>query len=287
MSDFSQLEAPVLAPTLVLLVMGLLSLVTSLSFHLKSRAIRKLPKGLSVNVFDKTFNVLSPYPDQREMIHGSLVVSFPVVIIFADFVFSYVLLATIVQMGLLVGLITFLLCAALMSVTTSSETSKNASLLARAIKNEADLGLGDLTALSTVEKTLPRLGTYYFSLGVIFLAFSMMMPYILPSVMSIFMYSLGVIVALTASGGIIGPVYALLLFVVAVTMIRVAVTKVKTGIFGLPWPETSISLDEPFEAVRARAGFYYVWEHDQLLRRPPFEETQGSDQEESETLIES
>jgi hypothetical protein len=50
-----------LSTSLVLLIMAGASFFFAFLLHAKSRALRTLPYNLSVQVFDKTFNVFDPY----------------------------------------------------------------------------------------------------------------------------------------------------------------------------------------------------------------------------------
>jgi len=268
-------DAPFLASTLVLLIMGFLSLMLSLYSHSKSRAIRKLPKDLSVKVFNKTFNVFDPYPAKRKMVSGSIFSLLLTISLVAAFVFSFIVLIEIIETGLLLGFIVFIVCISSVTLEESFEIHKNASILVGAIENGVNLGQGDLTILSMVKETLPKLRMYYLSLAVTFFAFSVLFPYIGPTVIWMFFTFLSTLIELTTSGGILAPLYGVFLFSVVIYVIQITFAKVKRKIFSFPQPESLVSLNKPFEAMKN----WVVWQHAELIYRPPPEPDEMPDSE--------
>jgi len=166
-----------LVPSLVLVAMGCVSIVLYLALNQKSRAIRRLPKNLPIKVFDRTFNVFDPYPDQRKIINNYIELLIP--IIYGFIFFSWVVVFQILQMGLISGLIIFIICISLLMIEEASEFHKNAKILVNAVKNGDSLGKGDLEALSLIKKFLPKLSSYYLLLAIAFFTSSLVVPYIL------------------------------------------------------------------------------------------------------------
>jgi hypothetical protein len=272
--DLSQLDFGLFVSTMVFFAMGLASLVFSLSLYSKSRAIQKLPRNLPVKVFNKTFSVFNPYPEHAKMIHEGLEF-LSIIIVFAAIATSIVALVAIVDIGLILGVILFAVCAVLMTPEVCFDINQNAGLYLRAIQKGLDLGVGDLKVLSILKKTLPRLTIYYLSLAIVFFAFALMSPYVLPAIITVSVGFLGALVGMTASQGILSLFYPVLLFAVVVFVIEVAVGVVNRKILGLPLSWSTISLDKPFEAMKQ----WVRWHHHELLYRPPPEPDEPEDSE--------
>lgn len=277
MPNLFQLDIPLFGMILVLLLMGFLSLVLFLSLYLKSRAVRKLPKNLSITVFNKTFNIFNPYTAQRRIIEGSATGLLLLIIsIVATFLLFFVV-AKIIEMDFLPSFIIFIICAALMTLDECFETYKNAGIFVRAIESGNGLGEGDLTVLSIVKKTLPKLEMYYLSLAIIFFASSVTLPYTMPIALLIFTRFVTALFELTAFGGILAYLYLIFLIAVVTTVIQIMVGKVRSKIFGFPPSESLVSLGKQFELMK----LWVRWHMHELAHRtsPEPEENPYSERE--------
>ncbi|MBX5329011.1 MAG: hypothetical protein QHH18_06175 [Candidatus Bathyarchaeota archaeon] len=175
------LDTPFLVSSAILIAIGCVSLVVSLILHKKSRAIQKIPKKLTQNIFHKRFNIFDPYPSKRTIIHSDIITILPFLIFISALILTFVVTATIIQTGLLLSTIICIFCASLMAFEEAFEIPKNADIFLKAIKEGIGLGEGDLIVFSIVKKTLPKLRNYYFALAIVFFAFSAALPHIMPS----------------------------------------------------------------------------------------------------------
>lgn len=263
-----------LTSELVLVAMGFLSLVFYLSLRSKALAIGKL-RDLSVNVFDKTFNIFDPYPDRTRMIQSSVIAASPFFTLFTAIIFSLVVVAKLIEAGLLLASLTFAVCAVLMMLEETFEIYSNANVFVRAVKNGAGLGEGDLTVLSIVKETLPKLKTYYLALAIVFFASSVMLPYILPGAVFVFVRFVTAPIESAPSQGVLAVYYTVLLLVVATLTIQFTADKIRSKILGLPLPQSLIGLTKPFELMKQ----WVFWHHHELAHRRPPEPDEMPDSE--------
>lgn len=224
----------------VLLIMSCLSLFFSLSFCLKSRAIKKLPRNLAVTVFDKTFNVFDPYPDRRKIIH-SFIILLPLLAVVASLIFPF-LAMKIIEMKLALGLALFIICFGLMMIDEAIEIYKSANLLLEAVKNGVDLGKGDLAALLLVKNTLPRLTAYYLLLTIVFFASSITLPYVVPAFLLTSAQFVRVTFPVSVFFAPLAPYFATVLLSIIMVIVQLAVKKVKSEVFGFPSSEKITSV---------------------------------------------
>ena len=104
MGSTLQPDTSLLASFSVFLAMGCLCLAFSAYFYLKRRAIQKLPKNLTVNVFHKTFNVFY-LTSKKRMIHnfGFFLILSPLVAFSWTFIFVFVVILSVLEAGLSIG----------------------------------------------------------------------------------------------------------------------------------------------------------------------------------------
>jgi hypothetical protein len=217
---------------LVFSVMGCVSLALSLLLHLKNRALVRLPKNLHANVSDRTFNVFDPYPEHRRVLHSYLTL-LPLVTSLGALAVAYLTL-NILAMGLVLGFAAFVLCLGLIMVDEFFEVYRNTGMLVKAVSTGADFGAGDLTVLSMMRKTLPKLRAYYLLLSVAFFASFVAFPYIIPVAVMAFAQAVGAVFEFSASAGVLVAFIIVLVFAAAEMMVYVAVRKVKSRIFSVP-----------------------------------------------------
>ncbi|MEM3788443.1 MAG: hypothetical protein QXN95_01050 [Candidatus Bathyarchaeia archaeon] len=245
-----QVNVAFFASFLVLIVMSCMALIFSMLLYLKTRAIRKLSKDLSIKVFNKTFNIFDPYPDRRKIIHN-LISLIPIFATAGSLTLVFIMTVTVFEMGLLLSLIIFIICVNLIALDEASDVYKYAGIFIRAARNKASFGKGDLAAFYLIRESLPRLTMYYFFLAITFLILSIILPYIVPASLSAlatfflmfeFMASIETLTTLA-------PYFIVLLFVaISIIMVHVVVKKVKSKIVGFPIPESAPVLD--LEAIK-------------------------------------
>ena len=229
------LDVPYLASFSVLLTMGCICLALSLSFHLKSRSLKRLPKKLAPNVFDKTFSVFNPYPDKRKplgSIASALVLS-PLLVFVAVMIFTFTVILKLLEMGLMLSLCMAIVCLGLMMVAEASETRTNANSLMNAVRGGDELAKGDLIVLSLVKELLPKLSAYYLFLGTVLVVSSLTVPYLIPAFFFVFSQFIGAVVGTAMFAGILAPTFAGGLLAVAVFMVFAVARSIRSKVFGL------------------------------------------------------
>ena len=223
--DASMAEAYLFYSSLTLFAMSCLTLVLFVLFRLKHHKISSFPKNLSANFFDKTFNVLDPYPERRKILHNFLSVLsiIPIIlsIVFAAFVWK------ILEYGLLLSLVIIIVCLNLMLTDVASETYQNAEIFIKAVHKRADLGVGDIKAFQTLKNVLPKLSNYYLALSILFLIFAATLGYIWSSLLLFFSQVIGLIVEVSATTGIIAYQVAVLIFALIVVLVQIFAWKIK------------------------------------------------------------
>jgi len=211
--------------SLTLFVMGCSALVLFLFFRLKYQRMNSYPKNLSANVFDKTFNVLDPYPERRKIIH-SFLSAVPLIAFFASLAFA-ILLWKVFEYGLLLSLFILIVCLNLMLTEVASETYQTTGILIKAVRKRADLATGDIKAFQTLKNALPKLSNYYLALSILFLVFAATLDYIWSSLLLFFSQIIGLILEVSAATGIIAYQVAVLIFALIVVLIQIFAWKIK------------------------------------------------------------
>lgn len=191
---------------------------------MKYHRISNLPKNLSANVFDKTFNVLNPYSEHGKILHNFLSV-LPIIPIILSFVFI-AFLWKILEYGLLLSLV-IIVCLNLMLTEVASETYQTTEILIKAVRKRADLAAGDIKAFQTLKNALPKLSNYYFALSILFLVFAATLDYIWPSLLSFFSQAIGLTLVIGTTTGIISYQVAVFLFALIISIIQIFVFKIK------------------------------------------------------------
>lgn len=230
-----QVNVPYLASFSVLLAMGGICLALSLLFRLKSLALKRLPKNVAPNVFDKTFSVFNPYPDKKETIGrlASSIALSPLLVFVIVMIFTFTVILKLLEMGLMLSFSIAIICLGLMMVAEAVETRTNANSLVKAIRNGDELANGDLIVLSLVKELLPKLSAYYLCLGSVLVASSVTLSYLIPAFFFAFSQFIGALVGTTMFAGILAPTLASGLFAVSVLMLFVAGRAIRSKVFGL------------------------------------------------------
>jgi len=206
--------------------MGCLTLALFILFRLKHHRMNSLPRNLSANVFNKTFNVFDPYPERRRIIH-SFLSALPLMVLLVCLVFI-LFFWKIFESGLLLSLVLLIICLNLMLTEVASETYHSAKIFIKALNSKADLGSGDLKVLRILERVLPKLSNYYLALSIVFLTFATTLGYIWSSLLWFFAQVVGLIVEVSALTGIIGWQVAVFLFALMVVIIQIFILKIKS-----------------------------------------------------------
>ena len=276
MFNLFQMEFSLLATSIVLMIMAGAALFFGFLLHAKSRALRILPKDLSVKVFDRTFNVFDPHIKQRRVISGHTGLVVFIAIYGSWLAFIYIVFKSF-ELGGVLGAIAFVICAALLMIDETQELSKNAGIFAKAIRDRVGLAKGDIEVLHIIRKTLPKLSVYHLTLAVVFFVSALTVPILVDAV---FLASAGIAAALfavTAATFKVLPTYIFAVmggvFAAGLVTAQVAVKKIRKRIFGFPSPV-------PLEKSDLGLQMERIWmygrkiNHHPMLREPMPEDTE-------------
>jgi hypothetical protein len=270
----------------VLVLMGCVALAFSLMLSQKFRALRRLPRNLSVRVFNKTYNVFEPNADHQKIInsHTGLIIF---IAIYGSWIAVTFAVFEAFAFGGILACIAFLVCASLLMIDESQEFNRNAGVFARAVENGADLGQGDVEVLNVMMTTLPRLSMYHLVLAVVFFASAATVPLIVETV---FVASGGIAFGVVALGSTMKaiPMLSILiiagLFATALVLVKLGLDRAREKIFGFP-PSIPVDiLGRQFFRMRMYVG---VLHHHPALREPSPEETEKANKREIEQHSES
>jgi len=187
--------------------------------------MNSLPKNLSANIFNVTFNVLNLYPEHRKTIHTFLS-ALPLIPFVISLVF-FIFLWKAVEYGLLLSLVIIIVCLNLILTDIASETYQSAEIFIKAVHGKADLGVGDIQAFQILKNALPRLSNYYLALSILFLGFTATLDRIWYSLLWFFSQVAGLIPKISATTGIIAYQVVVLLFALIIIIIQIFALKVK------------------------------------------------------------
>jgi hypothetical protein len=210
--------------------MGCVALVLSVFFRLRNRAIGIIPKNLSPTVFDKTFSIFDPHPERRKSIHSFLSVLMMLIM------YTYFLLLPLAgiffEHRLVLTAAILIVCVNLLLLDDASEAHQNSRDFIKAVQTEADFGVGDLTVIQHLRRTLTRLSHYYLGLSILFLILCVTFGYILPSACWLLSYFIAILCEVSTVFGFAGLIVSGFLFVATIILVRILLEKTKRKIVG-------------------------------------------------------
>jgi len=253
--------------------MACISILVSLLFDRKTRTLNRLSEKINLNVFDKTFNVLNPYPTSRKTISTIMIWPIVIMLIFAVFAMAF---SKIFETGIALGLIVLISSVGLMMVDEAMEINSTANQFTQALTTQTGFGKGDVVALHILKQTMPKLKKYYILLAALFTVCAITLPYILQAAVTAFTEAVGSVMTTTSTLGIISPYLSLLIFTAIVTIIAVTAGRIKTKAFGLGPSPTLTSIEEQFERITIMAKWGeappFELSHRPVLEDPEVEE---------------
>lgn len=229
-SDDGMAEAYLVYSSLVLGIMASVALVLSFIFRRKSDSIEKISDGLSASVFDRSFVIYNPYPDQRRIIH-SLLSLLPIFAFAATFGIVF-LVVKIFEYGFVSSLVVLLISMNLVVVEAAPEVLQNALVFAKAIRKKNGFGVGDLMVLDNLRSTLPRLSNYYLGLAILFAIFALALNYVWTSVIWLLARFIGFTLEIGTAAGHAGWAVSVALFIAAVICVQILFWKIKSRLLG-------------------------------------------------------
>jgi hypothetical protein len=241
-------DLPFLTASMVLVVMGFVSLAFSLILRKKSRALEKFPKRVQIEIFKKTFNVFDPYSERRKAIHENLQWLI-LLAVYGSFIGVGFAVLKILEVGFLLGFMVFIVCLGFLLLDETLEVHKNANIFLKAFKNGVSFGKGDSEVLDFLKKTLPRLANYHLTVAIAFFATSLAVPYLVNVLLLAIAGLAGGIFAASAALSFFPPFVLIctgILFAATVFVAQFAARRVKSRIFSFPSREPLNGLGEQF-----------------------------------------
>jgi hypothetical protein len=150
------------------------------------------------------------------------------------FVFTFLVVMKILEMGLIIGVPLALMCLGLLMVGEAYETHSNAGAFVRAVEKDDELGLGDLIVLSLVREVLPKLTVYYALLGSVFFICALTAPVIVRAFLWAYTGLFVVLSMLTVQTAILAPFAAAFIFSLVTVGIYLGGAAIRTKVFGFP-----------------------------------------------------
>jgi hypothetical protein len=222
-------DSYLLYASVALVVMGVVALVLSVVFRLRLRVLDSVSKGSAANVFNRTFVVFDPYV-QKTVFHRLL--SFlPFVPLICGFGVA-VLLFEVINSGLLLTVLVSILALGLIVVEESPEAYSESKMLIEAIQGGSNLGVGDIRLLALTRQLLPKLSYYYLGLSAFLFGLAAALPFVWAQFLWYFAVFFGYVIQVSATGGLVTWLMAVLLYAVIITVFVVLVTMAKSRLFG-------------------------------------------------------
>jgi hypothetical protein len=270
---YSGLDVPSFGSSLMLYGMGCLSFVLALFFYTKLLSLRKVPENLTVSIFSKTFNVFDPFPKSRRAYGGSVI---SLLLSYLAFCGVAVVMAGILEFGLLLSLLVASVCASVMMFGEAYEIFHNASIFTKAVRMNVSFGKGDFDVLSILRHLLPRLATYYGLLSAVFFVFGAALHYIMPVAVFVFgQVYVGVFEFASTSIGLLAAYLTVFLLVVVALAVHLVFGKLQNRFLGFP-PSASLDhVGKQFEAMKQ----FVMWHDHELAHRPTPEPEEIHDSE--------
>lgn len=213
--------------SLTLFAISGLTLVLSIFFRLKHRRVNSLPKNLSANVFDKTFNVFNPYSEPERIIHGYFAQQLLTIIVNEAYLFLALFFIFFLQFGVLLSLVIILIWLNLVLLDHASETHQIAKSFVKAVHDKSGFGVGDLKVLQKLKRVMLRLSNYYLVLSILLLTLAVTLNYIWPILWWLFAQPIGLIFEASEGTRVISWQVVVLLYAAMVFIIIVLAWKIK------------------------------------------------------------
>lgn len=188
-----------------------------------------ISQNLSANVFDQTFVVFDPYPDQKKVIHRFLGL-LPFVGFFTALGLIMVVWS-IVTTGFLLSVFIIIIGTSVVIIEEAPEIYMNYKTYLKAIRNHSSFAIGDLKVLQLIKKLMPKLSNYYLGLSTLFILASLALPYLGGTVPLLFQQFMD---SMQRSSGVNGTVVLEImgvLFVLNLWIIQFFAYKIKNRIF--------------------------------------------------------
>lgn len=215
--------------SVTMLAMAGVALCLSLLFRLRVKKLRSIPRDLNAAVFNQTFAVFDPYPQQKRVMHRFLG-ALPFIGIAVAFA-GIAIVWKMVTAGFLLSIFTTIIVLNVIVIEEAPEVYMNSRLFIKAVQNKSNFAEGDIRALNLVQKLAPKISNYYLGISAILIIASVTLPYVWESLPSIANWLVASVANLSGLSGIL--VFQVVAFLLAIgfVIIQLVAFKLKNRIF--------------------------------------------------------
>lgn len=215
--------------SLTMLAMAGVALCLSALFRLRVKKLRSIPRDLNATVFNQTFAVFDPYPQQKKVMHRFLG-ALPFIGIAVTFA-GIAIVWKMVAAGFLLSTFIIIITLNIIVIEEAPEVYMNSRLFVKAVQNKRNLAEGDVKALNLVRKLAPKISNYYLGISAILIITSVALPYVWESLPSLTNWLVASAANLSGLSGIL--VFQVVAFLLAISfvIIQLVAFKLKNRIF--------------------------------------------------------
>ena len=166
-----------------MLAMAGVALCLSTLFRLRVKRLRSIPRDLGATVFNQTFAVFDPYPQQKKVMHRFLG-AMPFIGIAVTFA-GIAIVWKMVTAGFLLSTFIMIITLNIIVIEEAPEVYINSKLFIKAVQNKSNFAEGDVKALNLVRKLASKITNYYLGISAILIVTSVALPYVWESLPSL------------------------------------------------------------------------------------------------------
>jgi len=215
--------------SLTMLAMAGVALCLSTLFRLRVKRLRSIPRDLGATVFNQTFAVFDPYPQQKKVMHRFLG-AMPFIGIAVTFA-GIAIVWKMVTAGFLLSTFIMIITLNIIVIEEAPEVYINSKLFIKAVQNKSNFAEGDVKALNLVRKLASKISNYYLGISAILIVTSVALPYVWESLPSLSNWLVASVANLSGlSGTLVFQVVAFLL-ALSFVIIQLVAFKLKNRIF--------------------------------------------------------
>ena len=215
--------------SLTMLAMAGVALCLSTLFRLRVKKLRSIPRDLDATVFNQTFAVFDPYPQQKKVMHRFLG-AMPFIGIAVTFA-GIAIVWKMVTAGFLLSTFIMIITLNIIVIEEAPEVYINSKLFIKAVQNKSNFAEGDVKALNLVRKLASKISNYYLGISAILIVTSVALPYVWESLPSLSNWLVASVANLSGLSGML--VFQVVAFLLALSfvIIQLVAFKLKNRIF--------------------------------------------------------
>jgi hypothetical protein len=222
-------EAYVFYSSVTLASLACASLVLAVFFRKKSRDLNGLSTELTASVFNRTYVVFDPYPDQRKVIHRFLT-ALPLAVGAITGGMLLLVWETLTS-GLFLSFVLIIISLNMIILEETPEVYMNTGVFIKAIQTGATMAPGDLRVLQLTKKVATKLSKYYLVLFMFFVVCSFLLPYAAAPAFQGWLIFVEFLLQLSQPAGFTGWLMVGILLAIGYVIICFSLSKIKSRLF--------------------------------------------------------